>query len=244
MRTTVRNHFPGIWKVLFHLRWSTWPRVRLTVQHAIIMLQKPFESRKSRFSRYYRSNYWGDRESVSGIGSRISEAGALIDFLPKFIDQKAIKSLLDIPCGDFNWMRHVDLKDCQYIGADIVAHMIHENRRRFSNHQRQFVELDLANDTLPQTDVILCRDCFIHFSNSLIKRSLRNIKKSGATYLMTTSFPSMQENIDIKTGGLRGLNLQKPPFNLPVPFDCLLESSSEYEAKSLLIYRVEDIPDF
>jgi hypothetical protein len=38
--------------------------------------------------------------------------------------------LLDIPCGDFNWMKLLNL-GVDYIGADIVGELIAENRRRF-----------------------------------------------------------------------------------------------------------------
>ena len=32
----------------------------------------------------------------------------------------ALTLVLDVPCGDFAWMRHVDLGDAAYVGADIV----------------------------------------------------------------------------------------------------------------------------
>jgi hypothetical protein len=41
------------------------------------------------------------------------------------------KTLLDAGCGDFNWMRHVNLKLDQYIGIDVVPELICENQRQF-----------------------------------------------------------------------------------------------------------------
>ena len=38
-----------------------------------------------------------------------------------------ITSVLDIPCGDFNWMQKVDLSNIEYIGADIVEELIKKN---------------------------------------------------------------------------------------------------------------------
>lgn len=32
----------------------------------------------------------------------------------------SIKSILDIPCGDFSWMKKIELDGIEYIGADIV----------------------------------------------------------------------------------------------------------------------------
>ena len=39
--------------------------------------------------------------------------------------------MLDIPCGDFYWMKEVDLKDIEYIGADIVDELIKKNNDKF-----------------------------------------------------------------------------------------------------------------
>jgi hypothetical protein len=52
-------------------------------------------------------------------------------------------SLLDAPCGDYNWMQRVEWPaDFRYVGADIIHHLIIiENRE---NHPGiEFVELDV-----------------------------------------------------------------------------------------------------
>jgi hypothetical protein len=38
------------------------------------------------------------------------------------------QSLLDAGCGDFNWMRTVDLPGIKYIGVDVVSDLIERNR--------------------------------------------------------------------------------------------------------------------
>jgi hypothetical protein len=38
--------------------------------------------------------------------------------------QFEIHSLLDLPCGDFNWMQHVDLQGIKYTGGDIVEALV------------------------------------------------------------------------------------------------------------------------
>ena len=44
-----------------------------------------------------------------------------------------IKSILDIPCGDFYWMKGLDLKNINYVGADIVAPLIKKNIDQFKS---------------------------------------------------------------------------------------------------------------
>ena len=45
-------------------------------------------------------------------------------------------SLLDAPCGDFNWMRHVPLGGVSYTGADVVPELIARNRRDYGRDGR------------------------------------------------------------------------------------------------------------
>src|SRR4051812_27850000 len=61
------------------------------------------------FSDIYRNNSWGDAESVSGRGSTLARTEVIRRSLPGLLESVGARSLLDAPCGDFNWMRHVEL---------------------------------------------------------------------------------------------------------------------------------------
>lgn len=52
----------------------------------------------------------GNSESKSGGGSTISSTTTLRHFLPIFFQKYNIKTILDIPCGDYNWMKMVEKK--------------------------------------------------------------------------------------------------------------------------------------
>ena len=87
--------------------------------------------------------------------------------LQAWVAQKRIASLLDAPCGDYNWMRHVQFPDdFRYVGGDIVGELIAANRRRFPGVH--FVEMDIISDALPAVDAWLCRDAMIHFPNASV----------------------------------------------------------------------------
>ena len=70
------------------------------------------------FSEYFKENAWGSDESVSGAGSTVQATKWLVRELSDLLRRYSVKSVLDLPCGDFNWMRYVDLSGIDYVGAD------------------------------------------------------------------------------------------------------------------------------
>ncbi len=197
------------------------------------------------FEEIYFKNGWGDRESVSGTGSTLQQTKEVIRFLPVILKEHNIGQMLDIPCGDFNWMKEIDLGDCKYLGADIVNGLITSNIKKYSDDQKSFFEADLTISKLPKVDLILCRDCFVHLSYNDIFRALENIRRSGAKYLLTTTF-SGHTNRNIVTGDWRPVNLNIAPFNFPASIKLFSEKCTESEAqytdKALGLWRIKDIP--
>ena len=62
-------------------------------------------STKETFTEIYKTNFWSSNESPSGGGSELIQTKSLINDLEKLLKDMDIKSVLDIPCGDFNWMQ-------------------------------------------------------------------------------------------------------------------------------------------
>lgn len=197
------------------------------------------------FSDIYEQNKWGDAETRSGAGSSLAQTEEVRKMLPLLIEELGCCSLLDIPCGDFHWMRLVPL-EVNYIGGDIVPELVDDNQRRYGNERRQFLHLDLIQDRLPSVDLVLCRDCLVHLSNSHIIQALTHLKGSGSRYLLTTTFVNLKVNENIPTGYWRPLNLQLPPFNFPPPLRVVDEKCPrpEYKDKHLGLWQMVDLPDF
>ena len=197
------------------------------------------------FDRVYDRNRWHSDESRSGTGSTLDQTRTLIAELPDLFRTWEVRRVLDIPCGDFNWMRHVDLSGVDYIGADVVLRLIEANQRSHAAPGIAFQVLDLVNDPLPRRDLIFCRDCMVHLSFRDGKRALRNMAASGTTYLLATTFTARESNTDCKTGSWRILNLEKAPYGLPPPLHVLNEGCTEdngnYADKSLGLWRLSDI---
>ena len=79
------------------------------------------------FSEIYSNNSWGDTESVSGPGSSLAQTAVIRRELPILLKKIDAESLLDAPCGDYNWMKYTELNLDKYIGADIVPELIINN---------------------------------------------------------------------------------------------------------------------
>ena len=166
--------------------------------------------------------------------------------MPPLLHSLGTRRLLDVPCGDFNWMSQVDLTGIDYIGGDIVESIVEANRARYESGDRKFMRVDLTSGPLPDADVILCRDCLVHFSFVNIMAAFRTMRASGATYLLTTTFLDREANKDIVDGDWRPLNLVQPPFLLPPPQSAILEDCMEeggaYADKAIGVWRVSDLP--
>lgn len=102
-------------------------------------------------------------------------------------------------------------------------------------------------DKLPDADVILIRDCWVHLNNEDIIKSIVNLKRSNITYLLTTSFLKLTANMELNTIW-RPLNLEIPPYNFPKPVEIVNEGCTEdegrYTDKSLILWEVSKLPDF
>jgi len=195
------------------------------------------------FTRLVQNNKWGDQESVCGAGSALGQTAELRRALPPLLHERQFCSMLDLACGDCNWMRLVPM-DIDYIGADIVESLVAENQRRYGSDRRRFMWLDLLTAKLPRADLVLCRDCLVHFSYRDVFRALENIKRSGSGFLLTTTFIGRTANNDILTGHWRPLNLQRAPFNLPAPAWLLDEQcpQQQYRDKHLGLWPVAELP--
>lgn len=194
---------------------------------------------KQVFTDIYRNNSWADPESVSGRGSTLERTVVIRRELPALLAELGIGSLLDAPCGDFNWMQRVDLGRVEYTGADVVPQLVAQNNLRYGGAGRRFVVRDITKDALPQADLVLCRDCFIHLSFKHTRAAVSNFKRSGAAYLLATTHVNERENVDIESGGGRYVNLRLPPFNFPRPLR-LFEEAPEL-GKCLGLWRLKDL---
>ena len=201
---------------------------------------------RRRFTEIYRQGGFGGAESLSGTGSTTQQTVVIREALPILFKEFHARTVLDAPCGDFHWMRHVDMEGVQYIGMDIVRPLIKANRSKYGSPRRRFFRGDISKDEIPKVDIILCRDCLVHLPLATALEIVRNLKRSGSGYLLATTFPDIHENAELaRVGNWRPLNLERAPFGFSSPLRLIREDCTEedgrYADKSLGLWRLAEI---
>jgi hypothetical protein len=199
-----------------------------------------------RFQRIHDGNLWGAAESTSGLGSELDATAVLRTELPRLLAGFGIASLLDAPCGDAGWINRSSL-GVRYVGLDVVPDLV----ERLQAHAAagdiggDYHLADITRDPLPRCDAILCRDCLVHLSFANIERAVANFVRSGATWLIATTFPEWQANRDCEDGDWRALNFDRDPFRWGTPVELLNENCTEagggWRDKSLGVWRLSDL---
>ena len=202
---------------------------------------------KIRFTKIYKYNSFTGEESVSGPGSDLIQTEKIRKEIPRVIEQYNIKVFIDAPCGDLCWIRYADFKTTKYIGIDIVDDIIMQNKKKYHESTKEFLCLDIVHDKLPEADIILVRDCWVHLDYSDIFKCIKNLKRSKIKYILTTTFTDVVSNADLDNIW-RPLNLGKSPFNFPEPTELINEGCTEEEGKfkdkSLGLWKISDLADY
>jgi len=195
-----------------------------------------------KFKLIYKFNLWASDESISGPGSEVYKTRAVVDFLTGFIKNRKIKTILDIPCGDFNWMQTVNLSGIQYLGGDVVEQLVRQNTKQFGTENISFEIMDIITGKLPDSDLMIVRDLFIHFSQENTQKAMKNIKNSKIKYLLVTTFPDSKQNKSIRDGYNYNINLQLHPFSFNEPIFLIQEQIiNNNERKCLGLWKVADL---
>jgi len=178
------------------------------------------QKRKDAFDEIYDKNVWGgDNDTRSGPGSTVAWTALIRKFIISIVDQYNIQSFLDSPCGDYNWMKHVQFPGhVEYVGMDIVRKIILLLRKQYQTSNHKFLHRDMVK-TPPYKpfDLIFSRDALQHLPISEVMHAISNWENSNSTYLITTFYTGNWVNNNIKPGEYTPINLLQPPYNFPAP---------------------------
>lgn len=203
---------------------------------------------KQVFSNILVSKAWSSGETICGTGSKKENTSNIIKFLNKFIDENNVLSILDLGCGDLNWIGHTIETLQSYIGVDLGTQMLLENKEKFPNFV--FQDQDILsfmkeyNKQGEKVEVIICRDVLVHLDNKYIGSLLEEISNSDALYFITTSFPISYTNAEIEPGEWRPIDITKEPFNFNFPFTEISEgysgwgSKKSFKDKSIYVFNL------
>ena len=188
---------------------------------------------KDVFTEVFTINDWSSTESHSGMGSTLEFTTNTRKNLPLLWEQYNIKKVLDIGCGDFNWMKEIISNLDYYKGTDIVDGITNLNIERHRVKGKiEFETCDIiegCNANPKDFNAIILKDVLVHFPIDVANFVMEKLKKTGIKYIFITHFKNEKENADLNVfGQWRPLNMSIKPFNLGKPLAIITEEAEEY----------------
>lgn len=142
--------------------------------------------------------------TVCGTGSTLKRTEKLRNWIPSLLEKYG-PIVNDAGCGDFHWMKEVNLRGVDYHGYDVVEYPTWDDR---------FSVLDITAEKMRPCGLIICRDVLIHIPKALVIEALKLFRESGI-YLLAPSYTDNENNAP--DGFNNKIDLAKPPFNLGEP---------------------------
>ena len=157
--------------------------------------------------------------------------------------------MVDIPCGDVNWIFDSFETDSLplYVGLDVASAVIEVNKNRFAHHKnKEFHFWDASHCAVPRFfnktsskeetfDLVHVRDVVQHMSMDLGVKYFCNVFKSGAKFLLTTTFPG-GTHTNVADSDFYKNDLSKEPFAFPEPSDVCVKTHPKTEDDLTCLY--------
>ena len=202
-------------------------------------------------SDFYSGAAWPpnpiQQNSASGPGSNrgymtVASLKVLTDAIVKY----NVTSMVDIPCGDVNWIFDSYITDTlpKYIGLDVTSAVIDVNKQRFGHHRNKrfffwdATECDMpmfydgSSDNPQSVDLVHVRDVIQHLTLAQGVKYYCHVFKTRPRILVTTSHTRTDGrliNKDIKEGDCYDANIFLEPFSFPEGegMDCFKHDARE-----------------
>ncbi|GMH88890.1 hypothetical protein TrVE_jg4082 [Triparma verrucosa] len=208
------------------------------------------EDRTKYFDKIYEAEIWsfpdwdgtGGFGVKSGFGSTLHQTVDIRNYLDMIVDSYNIKGVVDVPCGDMNWMPHVKAlgrDDFCYFGGDVSKIMIEEQRKKFSHAANMvFDVVDVISEGLLGMDgvgsvlecsrrangsvLIFMRHLMFHLTMEENLGVLKHIEASSSVneieYIMLSTYLRSNDNEDdyLLANGHK-INLFEWPYCLEDP---------------------------
>jgi SAM-dependent methyltransferase len=167
------------------------------------------------FNKIYDLDIWN---GSSGPGSKIENVKPYLELLSNFIQERKVKSILDLGCGDFEIMKSLNLSTVRYLGVDTSSKIISRNKKVFPQKNLIFKHRNIVRFKPKNFDLVILKDVLQHCSNSEVSRILKNLNGTSKFVIITNdeSHPTIKANIEIASGDYRPILLDSHPFSLEV----------------------------
>ena len=169
----------------------------------------------------------------------------IVDHLKRYLGTQRVR-LLDVPCGDMQWMSKFlqTRSDVDYTGVDIVDKVIEHHRTKFANRLWKFMTLDIVSQPINMTDydLIVTRMMMQHLAHHDVIRILQKFSKvtPHPVFLLATTFSNTAVNVKLNIDNsyrFARLNLQIEPFRLETPL-CLFRDGPPSSNNFMGLWRL------
>ncbi|AVL94957.1 glycosyltransferase [Moumouvirus australiensis] len=205
--------------------------VKYFIDNYDIWKNKPVQTPKDIFENIYNTSCWGNG---SGPGSDPEYNQEYIEVLKKLFDDLEIKSITDIGCGDWQFSKYIDFGNINYLGMDVVPHLIETNTKLFGKENIKFKHLDIINNSnqVENTDLIILKDVVQHWPTKTIIKVL-DVLKTKTKYILLTNCCDQKDSLDdIKLGEFRPLSRKMYPLKIFKP-----TFIKKYKSKEILLIK-------
>lgn len=205
------------------------------------------------FHREYDRNPPNMRpETADGPGATLALTEGLIVWLSDLIERRQICTMLDMACGDWSWMRMVDLGTTEYTGWDVDPGRIETCRHRVAhadfagcggagrpNTVFEVVNALTVDQIVGGYDLVLAREFLTHITNEHVLGILDKLRGGGDDdfvqgsneFLLASTFPGADNTARewhperaTWEGYLEApIDLSAEPFNLGEPLESFKE---------------------
>ncbi|HEY3638481.1 MAG TPA: methyltransferase [Rhizomicrobium sp.] len=167
---------------------------------------------KRQFEYIYAHDVWGNG---SGEGSLEIHTRPYVRFLQGFLRDRAIASVVDFGCGDWQFSQTIDWSGIDYRGFDIVPSVILANRAKYQKANIIFHEIEPPYNALPEADLLIVKDVLQHWSDESVFAFLPVLARYRYALVTNCVNPAgSTKNLPIEDAGFRYLDIRLPPFNL------------------------------
>lgn len=189
------------------------------------------------FDKIYKTAYWGQGSingGSSGHGSSPEMNKEYINYLNNFIKKNNIRSIVDIGCGDWQIMNHINLLNIDYSGFDVAEEVINRNNNLYKTSTTNFYKTELGEYyNYPKADLLICKDVLQHLDYQNINNILTQLDKYEHVIIIN-DFSENTVNQNIPNGGWRELDITKEPFNIRINYQLYLWNKHDTARKVLL----------
>lgn len=172
------------------------------------------------FENIYDKQLWNNSDAhvpLSGPGSSLANTRAIVAFLDDVVNERGVKSVGDVGCGDLTWMQTTLFFQGEgvfYTGFDIASSVITENKKKFGSEKKSFILHDIAHGPFEgKFDLIILRDVLFHQTIAEGMATLENLRDKFKFICITSTLATAHHDALHPKWHFAPRNILAAPFN-------------------------------